>query len=89
MASPHLFVQSCGDQVFNEVKIHECRGKNDIAPHIEYTLSHVILSHYFSCGQRGDQTLETMRLSFTKIEMKSQGKKPIATGYDLEKAQTL
>ena len=88
-ASPHLFAESCSGQVIPQIVIHECRGKDTLTPFVTYTLSNVLISHYFSHGQTGNNTQESLRLSFTKIEMKVDNKTPIVTGYNLETSQVL
>ena len=89
-ASPHLFAKSCsGDKAIPQVIIHECRGQDTLTPFVTYTLSNVLISRYFNHGQTGNNTQESLRLSYTKVEMKVNSQTPIATGYDLEKARVL
>jgi len=100
-SSPELFEASCVGASNGTVIIQACRtSPNGFDDYLQYTLSDAIISHYdingFSSDSESDEPVETVRLNFTKIEMKyvprdssNRSGSPVICGYDIEKATKL
>lgn len=97
MSSPYLFEQSLVGTSLGDVKIDACGASNDSDKYLQYTFSDVIVSHYdingISSDNSNDKPIETLRLNFTKIEMKyiprnsnNVALSPISAGYNITTA---
>jgi len=98
--TPLLFSESCVGQAKPEIKIDICQSGSQLTPYMQYTLSNVIVSGYqvgtpeTTPDQAGSEyPVETVTLSFDKIEMKytpfdeqNKPQSPIPAGYDLKQA---
>jgi len=77
------------------VQIDICYTGTELTPHIQYTLSNVIISHIGETATSSEgEPLETLHLNYTKIEKKfitrdnsNKPQAPKSVGYDLETAQ--
>ncbi len=94
--SPLLFSESCIGKAKDSVVIHLCTTSDTLSTYMEYTLSHVIVSGYSLNHRDESSPIETLNLSFDKIEMKytpygrdHQPKSPVPAGYDLTQACAL
>jgi type VI secretion system secreted protein Hcp len=99
-ASPYLFEQSLVGTSLGDVKIDACGASDGSDKYLQYTFSDVIVSHYdingISSEDSNDKPVETLRLNFTKVEMKyiprnskNEPLSPVSTGYDIEKASKI
>ena len=83
-------------QVFPTIEIHHVKiGKQPVAE-LKMVLTNAVVTHYSNRSQQGGKVLESIRLSYSKIEhtfvpRDSSGKIGVAStvGYDLEAAQQL
>ncbi|WP_097460379.1 Hcp family type VI secretion system effector [Mangrovitalea sediminis] len=89
--TPLLFTESCVGKG-KKVEIHLTKTGDNLENYMEYTLTDVMISGY-SMHTDGERPIETMTLSFTKVEMKytpydDKHKKTasISAGYDVTQA---
>lgn len=93
-SSPKLFTEACIGKA-KKVEIHFCNIGDKVQSFLEYVLTDVLISSYsIGAGSGGSHPSESLSLNFSKIEMKyipyndkNEKGSPIATTYDLIKAQ--
>lgn len=89
--TPLLFTEACVGKG-KQVKIDLTKTGDNLDNYMEYTLSDVMISGY-SVQTGGERPVETITLSFTKVEMKytpyddnHKSTAAISAGYDITKA---
>ena len=94
--SPLLFSESCVGKAKEELLIDICQTNNTLSAYMQYNLSNVIVSYYQVNHENNHQPIETIRLSYDRIEMKytpydDQNKpcSPIPAGYDLKTTESI
>lgn len=68
-SSSKLFAEACSGCKGKNVVIHLVTTGNPGTTYIEYTLTNTLVSNY-SVDSSGDRPIETIRLNFTKMEVK-------------------
>lgn len=88
-STPKLFREGTSGSTGKAVKIHFVTTGNPGNTYLEYTLTNTLVAHY-SVNSSGDRPIETVKLNFTKVEMKytpydedQSAKSPIIASYDL------
>jgi type VI secretion system secreted protein Hcp len=88
-SSTKLFQEACSGRNGKKAVIHLVTTGNPGQTYIEYTLENTLIANY-SVDSSGDRPVETVRLNFTKMEVKytpydgaNQAKSPIIASYDL------
>ena len=88
-SSTRLFQEACSGRTGKRAVIHLVTTGNPGDTYIEYTLTNTLIANY-SIDSNGDRPLETIRLNFTKMEVKyipyndmHQPQSPMIASYDL------
>jgi len=89
-SSPQLFQQSCQGRAISQIEIHVCDSQGAF---LKYKLYDVIISNRQVFINSGNHPVESLNLSFSKIEetyiprnSEHQVMSPLASGYDLKEA---
>lgn len=88
-SSTKLFQEACAGKVGKKATIHLVTTGNPGDTYIEYVLTNTLVANY-SVDTSGDRPVETVRLNFTKMEVKyipydemHNPKSPMIASYDL------
>ncbi|MFV0491047.1 MAG: Hcp family type VI secretion system effector [Pseudorhodobacter sp.] len=88
-SSTKLFAEACTGRTGKLVTIHLVTTGNPGDTYIEYKLTNTLVANY-TVDSSGDRPVETIRLNFTKMEVKyipydenHQAKSPMIASYDL------
>jgi type VI secretion system secreted protein Hcp len=88
-SSTKLFQEACAGRTGKTAVIHLVTTGNPGNTYIEYTLTNTLIANY-SVDSSGDRPVETIRLNFTKIEVKytpygedNSAQSPMIASYDL------
>lgn len=88
-SSPKFFTEACTGAVGKKVQIHLVTTSNPGKTYAEYTLTNALVSSY-AMNTTGDRPVETIAISFTKMEFKfipydnkNMPGSPISVSYDL------
>ncbi|WEX08235.1 type VI secretion system tube protein Hcp [Chelativorans sp. AA-79] len=68
-SSTKLFQEACSGRTGKRVLIHMVTTGNPGTTYIEYTLTNTLIASY-SVDSTGDRPIETIKLNFTKMEVK-------------------
>lgn len=93
-SSAKLFQEACTGRTGKTAKIHLVTTGNPGDTYIEYILTNTLIANY-SVHSSGDRPLETIRLNFTKMDVKytaydekHQPQSPMIASYDLATARS-
>jgi type VI secretion system secreted protein Hcp len=88
-SSAKLFAEACSGRQGKRAVIHLVTTGSPGETYIEYSLTNTLIANY-SVDSNGDRPLETIRLNFTKMELKytpydenNTAKSPMISSYDL------
>lgn len=88
-SSAKLFQEACSGRTGKRATIHMVTTGNPGATYIEYTLNNTLIASY-AVDSNGDRPIETIRLNFTKMEVKytpyddkHSPQSPMIASYDL------
>jgi type VI secretion system secreted protein Hcp len=88
-SSTKLFQEACAGRTGKTAKIHLVTTGNPGDTYIEYTLTNTLIANY-SVDSSGDRPMETIRLNFTKMDVKytpyddtHNPQSPMIASYDL------
>jgi type VI secretion system secreted protein Hcp len=88
-SSTKLFAEACSGRTGKLTTIHLVTTGNPGDTYIEYKLTNTLVANY-SVDSNGDRPVETIRLNFTKMEVKyipydenHKAKSPMISSYDL------